>query len=90
VSENVVSLPGTEFRPTHDSDIDPKHCLRKLIDKPILDVAAVARLTGGEIVVFGSPASCDAAIGLLTRGVAFLAEGRQVPLSEDAPPDSVS
>lgn len=80
---NVVSLPGV-FRSDLVEPTNPQDVLAAAMDLPLKDVVVVGRNVNGNIEVFASQTDADATIGLLTRGLSYLASSEQV--DEPEPP----
>lgn len=80
---DILPLPGATFRAEPAKATAPEDALTGALNAGLLDVAIVGRTISGEITVFGSQPDSDAVIGLLTRGISFLANAQQIDLDED-------
>ena len=74
---DVVSLPGV-FRPDLAEDSQPDEVLASAMELPLRDVVVVGRNLSGDIEVLTSQVNADLAVGLLMRGVNYLASSEQV------------
>lgn len=74
---DVVRMPGV-FRPEMVEPVNPQDVLASALELPLRDVVVIGRNVNGDIEVLSSQADADAAIGLLMRGVNWLASGEQV------------
>lgn len=81
-TDNVSVLPGVH-RADLDIDVPVERVLKSALDCGLRDVAVVGRRIDGELAVFGSAADGDTTIGLLVRGMNWLAEAHQVAHKED-------
>jgi hypothetical protein len=77
----IVPLPGV-FRPELEPATPIDNVLEGARKANLKDIAYVGRSITGEIIVGGSHPDADAAIGLLTRGIASLANSQQVHFEE--------
>lgn len=80
---NVVSLPGVLRADLIDA-ADPKNVLAAAMELPLKDVIVVGRNINGDLEVFASQPDADQSIGLLMRGVNFLANSEQIDEPDEA------
>lgn len=80
---DILPMPGATFRAKPAEATAPEDALKGALNAGLLDVAIVGRTISGDITVFGSQPDSDAAIGLLTRGITFLAGAQQIAPDED-------
>lgn len=73
----VKVLPGV-YRGDLEQGTDVQAVLQAAKDWPLADVVVVGRDLSGEVQLWGSKADADKNIGLLMRGVTFLARAQQV------------
>lgn len=73
----VFSLPGV-CRPDLIEDATPNDVLASAMELPLQDAVVVGRNLNGDIEVLSSQANADLALGLLMRGVNYLASSEQI------------
>lgn len=78
----VFCMPGV-YRADLAKPAPVDEVLKTIQNLSLSDITCVARSTDGAIVVCGSQSDPDAMIGLLVRGMNFLAEHQAVDLVED-------
>lgn len=81
MDDKVITMPGV-FRPEATPDTNAQACLRAAIDAGLDDVVIVGRDLKGDICLFGTANDADKSIGLLHRGIVYLADALQVELIE--------
>lgn len=69
---DILKFPGV-YRPDLEKEVTPKAVLEGALRCGLRDVAIVGRALSGEIVVATSSPDPDAGVGLLMRGVTWLA-----------------
>jgi hypothetical protein len=74
---DVVSLPGVSRHDLVD-DTPVNDVLASAIELPLSGVVVVGRNLNGDIEVLSTQADADTAIGLLMRGVRWLASAEQI------------
>lgn len=74
---DVHVLPGAVCLET-EQRVAPQESLMGALDAGLQDVAIVGRRIDGEICVWGSHEDQDATLGLLARGVHYVAQRKQV------------
>jgi hypothetical protein len=74
---DVVSLPGVSRHDLLD-DTPVNDVLASAMELPLSGVVVVGRNLNGDIEVLSTQADADAAIGLLMRGVSYLASAEQI------------
>jgi hypothetical protein len=86
MSAEIKTLPGVirlDLQEQGDVDL----CLKNAMDAGLRDVVIVGRAISGEVIVWGSQTDADCVIGLLTRGVTFLANAEQGEPAVEAAPE---
>ncbi len=78
----IRTLPGVmraDLEPS--TSVDAVIC--SALNAGLMDIVVVGRSLKGELCLWGSQADADAVLGLLVRGLNWLAEKQQVPMDED-------